>query len=389
VNLVTEQERATACHQMLLRLAGRTPDGLLTQSRDWLARGQLGELARSVAFWAVSQDVVLTEADAEFLSGLLSDAGADPSVLGQLTLEDFDPFPYYAFAPQIPPDLLGGTGGTPAEQDPAADEAVAQAIAAQPGVIGVWRAWRFPADGAPWPLPRRVFVVEVAAVDEPSLAAQMQELLAATGEADPQVEVYQSGSALPVYQEFARSYGELLWAAAPDPGVRLAEIFDEIDADAGPYFRPDHALLEEGEADKVVQYLYGGEPLLVTAGLMDDVMDSTQVYCVPMSFRTDGQWVWNEACAYYAEQYRLAPDPGLLDHLRSNDYAAPAVDGVGVHRALEILQDAAGEEVAWMFGAEFDEYEAEEAEEVEEADLERALAPVAGSLDAAEQAENG
>ena len=37
---------------MLLRLAGRMPDGLLTQSRDWLARGQLGDLARSVAFCA-------------------------------------------------------------------------------------------------------------------------------------------------------------------------------------------------------------------------------------------------------------------------------------------------------------------------------------------------
>jgi hypothetical protein len=369
VNLVTEQERATACHQMLLRLAGRTPDGLLTQSRDWLARGQFGELARSVAFWAVSQDIVLTEADAELLSGLLGEAGADPSVLSALTLEDLDPFPYYAFAPQIPPDLVGEAGGTPAEQDPAADEAVARAVAAEPGVIGAWRAWRFPADGAPWPRPRRVFVVEVAAaVDEPGAAARLQGLLAAAGEADPQVEVYQSGSALPVYQEFARSYGELLWAAAPDPGVHLAEIFDEIDVDAGPLFRPDHLLLDDGEADKVVQYLYGGEPLLVTSGLMDDVMDSTQVYCVPMSFRTDGAWVWNEAAAYYAEQYQLAPDSGLLDHLRSNDYAAPAVDGVGVHRALQILQDAAGEELVWMFNSELDE-SAEPEETLEDVEL--------------------
>lgn len=360
---MTEQERATACHQMLLRLAGRTPDGLLTRSRDWLARGQLGELARSLAFWAVSQDVLLTEADAELLSGLLGEAGADPSVLGQLTLDDIDPFPYYAFAPQIPPDLVGGTGDASAEQDPAADEAVAQAVTAEPGVIGAWRAWRFPADGAPWPPPRRVFVVEVEVVDEPGLSARLQGLLAAAGEADPQVEVYQSGSALPVYQEFARSYGELLWAAAPDPGVHLAEIFDEINVDAGPFFRPDHLLLDDGEADKVVQYLYGGEPLLVTAGLMDDVMDRTQVYCVPMSFRTDGAWVWNEASAYYAEQYQIAPAPGLLAHLRSNDYAPAPVDGVGVHRALQILQDAAGDEVAWMFGSELDESAAGELDE--------------------------
>jgi hypothetical protein len=357
-------DRASAGHQMLLRLAGRMPDGLLTRSRDWLARGRLGDLARSVAFWAVSQDVVLTETDAMLLSSLLTEADADPSGLTQLTLEDFDPFPYYAFAPEIPPDLRGGSEETPdtgAPDEAPVDQAAVQAVAVEEGAIGLWRAWRFPADGAPWPPPRRVFVVEIGDTDAPRLAARMQDRLAAEGEADPQVEVYQSGSRLPIYQDFARIYGTLLWAAGPDPGIQIAAIFDEVDADTGPVFSPDHPLLADDEAARVVEYLLSGEPLLVTDGLMDDVLDTMQLYCVPMSFRTDGKWVWNEASAYYAEQYQLGPDTGLLAHVRANDYTPPAVDGVALHRALQVLEDSPGEEASWMFASEFDESESESA----------------------------
>lgn len=369
--------REQGCHRMLLRLAGRLPDGLLTRSRDWLAAGELGDLARSVAFWAVSQDAVLTEDDAALLSGLLTEANADPSGLAQLTLEDFDPFPYYAFASEIPPELDNdgeADSGAGAPVDASADQVAVQALAAEPGAIGLWRAWRFPADGAPWPPPKRVFVVEVAGVDAAGVAARLQDRLATAGETDPQVEVYETGLKIPVYQEFAQTYGELLWAAAPDSGTWLATIFDEMDAETGPYFRSDHPLLADDEVDKVMQYLLGGEPLLVTDGLMDDILDSTQLLCVPMSFRTDGTWVWNEASAYYAEQYWLEPDARLLAQMRSNGYVPPAVDGVARHRALKILQDSAGEEVAWMFDPEFGETESEPGQDLD-AELEDDLDP--------------
>jgi hypothetical protein len=148
----------------------------MARSRDWLAHGEFGHLARAVAYWAVSQDAVLAQADADLLSGMLTDAGADTSELSQLTVDDDDPYPYYGFAPHIPPDLGGGTGGTPdprAQADVPADQAAVQAIAAEPGAIGLWRAWRFPSDGAPWPPPKRVFVIEAADGDEPGLAARM------------------------------------------------------------------------------------------------------------------------------------------------------------------------------------------------------------------------
>jgi hypothetical protein len=349
-----EQDVAQVSHQMLLRLAGRAPDELLTRCRDWLADGELGDLARCVTFWAAATDAGLTEEDVFLLSALLDDAGADSSWLTQIRLDNSDPFPYYAFAPQIPAELDDSAGdeSRPAVKARAkAEQAALKAVAAEPGAIGMWHAWRFPCDLAPWPPPRQVFVVEVAATaDEPGVAARMQRRLATAGEDSPQVEVYHTGHRLPAYHEFARSEGELVWAAAKDPGIQVAAVFDEADPETGARFRPDHALLDENEAGKIAQYLYAGEPLLVTTGQLDDVVDTSQSYCVPTSFRTDGTWVWTEASAYYAERHRLEPDPGLLAHLRSSDYTLPEVDGVAVYRALAVLQVPADERPVWTPG---------------------------------------
>jgi len=330
---MTEQDdfrpdRATACHQMLLRLAGRVPDGLMTQSRAWLAHGEISALAHSLASVIISQYVVLAEPDTALLSALLSEADIDPAGLAQLTLGDFDPFPSYAFGVEAPLELQPG-GATHARGVETADQAAVEAVAAEPGAIGVWRSWRFPSSGAPWPPPRRVFVVEVGALDDLGVAVRIQERLAAAGEVDPQVEIYQSGHQIPAYQQFARSGGKLLWAAADDPGIQLAAVFDEFDSEAGPSFHRNHPSLSGSEAERVAAYLYEGEPLLITSGLMDDVVDNSQECCVPMSLRTDGTWIWNEASAYYAEEHRLQPHAELLAHIRSNDYAVPSVDGVG------------------------------------------------------------
>jgi hypothetical protein len=357
------RDRAQACHEMLLRIAGRAPDGLLTRCRDWLAGGQLGDLARAVTYWAVSHDAVVSRADANLLSDLLAEAGADDPGLGQFVVDDDDVYPYYTFGPQVPAGLAGGPGGTPDPPEQAhtpAEHAAVQAVAAEPGVVGLWRAWRFPDDQAPWPPPKRVFVIEVADGDQPALAARVAGGLAAAGETDPQVEVCRSGDELPAYTELAMLSGELLWAAESAARIEVTPVFDDLDAYAGPSFRPDHPVLDEDEADKVAAYLFGGEPLLLTMSLLDDVVDSSQEAGVPMSYRTDGKWIWNEASAYYAEEHQLAPDPGLLEHVRASDYSPPPVTGVGRYRALHALQDSPSDEVLWILGPELDESEAEQ-----------------------------
>jgi hypothetical protein len=349
-------DRATACHEMLLRLAGRVPDSLMARSRDWLARGELSAVAHSLASVIVSQYVVLAEPDSALLSAVLSDANIDRAGLAELTLGDFDPFPCYAFAPQAPLELHPGEE-VQALGAETVDQAAVEAVAAEPSARGVWRAWRFPSSGAPWPPPRRVFVVEVRALDDLGVAVRIQKRLAAAGDVDPQVEIYQSGHQIPAYQQFARSGGELLWAAADDPGIQLAAVFDEFDSERGPSFHRNHPSLAGSEVDKVARYLYAGEPLLIAAGLMDDLVDRSQECSVPMSLRTDGAWIWNEASAYYAEEHRLEPHAGLLAHIRSNDYAVPTVDGVAVYRALQVLHQSASQELMWIFEGDLSELE--------------------------------
>jgi hypothetical protein len=95
---MTEQDEfrpdpATACHEMLLRLAGRVPGNLMTQSRAWLAHGDLSAVADSLASVIMSRYVVLAEPDTALLSALLSEANIDSARLAQLTLGDIDPFP--------------------------------------------------------------------------------------------------------------------------------------------------------------------------------------------------------------------------------------------------------------------------------------------------------
>jgi hypothetical protein len=349
-------DRAAACHEMLLRLAGRVPDNLMTQARAWLAHGELSAVAHSLASVIVSQYVVLAEPDTALLSALLSEANIDTGGLAQLTLGDFDPFPSCIFAAEAPREMQPD-GTAHAAGAETVDQAAVEAVAAEPSARGVWRAWRFPSSGAPWPLPRRVFVVEVGVLDDLGAAARIQERLAAAGEVDPQVEIYQSGHQIPAYQQFARSGGELLWAAAADPGIQLAAVFDEFDSEVGPSFHRNHPSLADSEAAKVAEYLYEGEPLLITPGLMDDVVDTSREYCVPLSLRTDGTWIWNEASAYFAEEHRLEPHAGLLAHIRSNDYAVPAVDGVAVYRAIQVLNQSASEELKWILEDDFSELE--------------------------------
>jgi hypothetical protein len=93
-----------------------------------------------------------------------------------------------------------------------------------------------------------------------------------------------------------------------------------------------------------------GKPLLSTTGRLPDVVDPGRGKVVPMTFRTDGGWVWSDATTYYLSTYRLQPDPQLVSHIQSLNYATSAVDGVAMHRAMAALRAPSSEEPAWSFG---------------------------------------
>jgi hypothetical protein len=350
----TEQDMEL--HALLLRLAGRIPDELLTRCRDWAADGRRADLAFALTFTLLSRAIRMGAEDVELLGDLLSDADTDQSILSDIELTDNEPMNFYQFLPipDIPQaradDLLAQAILAAETAEDPADLAAIDAVAGEAGVRGLWRAWRHPALSSPWPPPRRVYVVEADhEIDFLGLTAGVQQRIAAAGEGDPQVEVVPAGVELPPYQSSARAYGSLLWASTPEGEFRLAEPFDEVSAETGPAFRPDHPRIDDPvERNRILHYLQSAEAVLVTEGMMDDIIDPTSRGVVPLDLRTDGRWIWTDITTYYLQEHHLAPPEELLVHIRAADYGAPDIDGVAVHRAaayvLTMAQDAQADE---------------------------------------------
>ncbi|MEV0134989.1 hypothetical protein AB0H83_41880 [Dactylosporangium sp. NPDC050688] len=360
-------------HRLLLDLAGRMPDDLISEARTWVAQGQLAEAAQGIAYAAASGGVPVTDAHAALLARTLHVAGEDSDALAHLERAGAEHVPPFEMAPANPAvlhehgdaipaslDLTGGYEGVAGPDD--IDRAAVAAAGREPDIIGVWRAWRFPAGRSRWPEPKRIYLVTVRpeladAVDEQTGAApvaaltdRLQSALVTAGETSPQVEVSGEGDDLPVYQRLARGYAALLWASSDRPEIRLARVFDRVDPLTGPRFEPDRPrITDQTEREQVEAYLLGGTVLLYTTALMDDVVDPDRTGRVPMSFRTDGTWIWTDTVHYYLAAHRFAPDPDLLAHIRDQGYQVPVPDSVALHRAMAVLQ-APQQEPVWAVG---------------------------------------
>jgi hypothetical protein len=288
-------------------------------------------------------------APAQVTPAQVTPAQVTPAQVAQAQVALSDPPPPYRFGP-APPDAPAPPRPDDAPLDEV-DRAAVAAVAAEAGAHGLWRAWRYPADEAPWPPPRRIYLVETAdTADLVELTARIQRHLAAAGETDPQVEVFPTAAELPSYQRSARAYAGLIWARTPAPEIKIATVFDEVDAETGPRFAAWHErLADEVEARRVLDYLNAGEPLLVTSERLDDVVDPSRRNAVPMNFRTDGSWIWTDTTTYYLEWHGLSPDTGLLAHVRATGYRMPPVDGVAIHRAMAVLQEPSDEQPAWTY----------------------------------------
>jgi hypothetical protein len=352
---------AGAWHALLLRMAGALPDDLVSEAREWLAAGETADVAQAVAFAALTGRIPLLGRDVELITTELVADGQDPESVPDLEVIEDDvvvPLPW-TFAP-----VRGEGPGTPVvldlSTDPAAlaaldpiDAAAVAAATADPAATALWRAWRTPADGAPWPAPRRVFVLTVPAGttdDEPvRLAARVQAMLVSAGESAPQVEVCPEGGPVPAYQGTACAHAALLWAAEPPVTIRLARVFDSVDPHTGPAFDPRHPRIDDqAEAERLLGYLDRALPVLTSSATMADVLDPERPAVVPLTFRTDGRWIWTDTVGYYLERYALAPDEALLAHLRSVGPDPAPVSEVALHRVLSFLQRPDDSEPVWV-----------------------------------------
>jgi hypothetical protein len=350
-----------ACHSLLLRLAGRVPDGLLAQSRTWLAAKEPERMAGAVASHAAGVGLVLTAEDAGILGWILTGAGMDAGVVARVPVEAgvVEGVVAHAFAPAAPEvvarrgaefgpcwDLsdgsVGGLVGEPGDElVDELDQAAIAAVSRIVGAIALWRAWRAPSDGSPWPPPRRVFLLAVDAESEPFEAtAMLQNSLTTHGETDPQVEAFTFDEDLPAYQRSARARSTLLWTSVQPEPIHLAPIYDGVTTDGTPFFDLDRPRLAAAEREPIAAALEGGTLLASTTARLDDVLAPADGRGrVPASFRTDGVWVWSDAVAYYLRAHGVAPAAGLLSHLdhRHTTLAAASPDALAMFRATAAL----------------------------------------------------
>jgi hypothetical protein len=110
---------------------------------------------------------------------------------------------------------------------------------------------------------------------------------------------------------------------APDD-LRVAAVFDG-EAGGAPFFTPDRVRVidPEGRA-ALLRYLTGAPLVIRAAGLEPDPLDPSRGPAVPVGYRSDGVWVWQEATAYYLAERWVAPEDDLLAHIEGNDFTPPA-----------------------------------------------------------------
>ena len=108
-------------------------------------------------------------------------------------------------------------------------------------------------------------------------------------------------------------------------GVRVAAVFDRVDGSGRPWFSPNRWRVTDPELRGALTGYLRAAPLVLRAhGYEPDPLDPDRRPTVPVGYRSDGTWVWQEASAYYLDRYGVAPEDALLEHIHRRGYAAPA-----------------------------------------------------------------
>ncbi len=84
--------------------------------------------------------------------------------------------------------------------------------------------------------------------------------------------------------------------------------------------------LADEERDGLTAYLENAPVVLTQEGGDPDLFDRTGATRIPREYRTDGSWVWSASVAYYLRAHNVAPERGLVEHIRAQDFQVPDVD---------------------------------------------------------------
>jgi hypothetical protein len=178
----------SACHELLLRLAGRLPDELLWRMRDWLADGGREVLAATLPRELLRHRIGLTDAERDLLEAAV---GATHPLLDAVLPAVEPPPPAAAFRPG------DGAVDTPAL-------AVLAVVRGHPGCVELRQCWR-----------DAQRVVLVLGAERPwELAGTLQRVMRAHGDRTPCVEVLPPHGERSAYHQAAIIGSRPLWRSA-------------------------------------------------------------------------------------------------------------------------------------------------------------------------------
>jgi hypothetical protein len=95
--------------------------------------------------------------------------------------------------------------------------------------------------------------------------------------------------------------------------------------------------LSAEDRERVLGYLDDAPVVLAARGYAEDAFDPEGAPNVPLNFRTDGNWVWPGAVAYYLRVHSITPDPDLVEHIRARQFVLPEVDEPAKQVALAAI----------------------------------------------------
>ncbi|MGI5232772.1 SUKH-3 domain-containing protein [Actinoallomurus sp. CA-142502] len=122
----------------------------------------------------------------------------------------------------------------------------------------------------------------------------------------------------------------------------FAEEVHRFDGDAARHGRSRAVIDDAAERARIVRYLRGAEVLerdqawLFT--LFDDEDPAASAEGVPLSYYTDGTWIWSDGCAYHLIAHHHAPQPEFLDHIAAAGHRCAPVSPAVVAKARSALR---------------------------------------------------
>ncbi|WP_329252066.1 SUKH-3 domain-containing protein [Actinoallomurus sp. NBC_01490] len=120
----------------------------------------------------------------------------------------------------------------------------------------------------------------------------------------------------------------------------IADEVHRFDGDAERHGRSRAVIDDAAERARIARYLRGAEVLEQSQAwlftLFDDPAASAEG--VPLSYYTDGTWIWSDGCAYHLIAHHHAPQPEFLRHIAAAEYRCASVSPAVVAKARSALR---------------------------------------------------